>query len=377
VLAGYAIAQYAQLYTNNFSFPLPRITFGFDLRAYYDGARIWLAGGNPYAVRGITTPPLSLILVMPFTLMNFDAASYVNAAVATIALTSALVLAIGAARERTSWNQSWPLFLLLALGYPFAFLVSRGNVEYWVWLLIAAGLFLESRGKSPLLSGVCFGLGALLKLYPLIFVAPLLVLRRYKTAIVFVAVFVIGLSLPYTRASFTQGLAERMARRMDLHQNASLTGLLNYAFDQLGIHSVQKAQAAAFTIYAVVLGSCVLFDWLRSKSVTPTGREVAVSLALYTPFISAIPRVAYCYVLLGLVLALPALDAAWEQGSMARAARKGVALFAAGVGLSYAPVYSASYILQSELVHVFPPLGNCLCMIAAFMIKRPGKRAAS
>jgi hypothetical protein len=388
VLGGWAAVHYLQLWTNEPSFPLFRSRFAFDFQPYYDAARLWRRGVNPYSLRGTPTPPLSLLVAMPLSWLRFEHASAVNALLSTLVVGVSLALCLGSVSLPGGWARSWPLFLLVALSYPFAFLVSTGNVEYWVWLSIAAGVWFESRGRSPVLSGSCFGLGAVFKLYPLVFVAPLVALRRYKTALLVAGLFAAGQLLPYTGSFYTYFLTSRMARPLKLYDNASVIGLARYAFGHAGIHSPTVATSVALAVYGLLLGGCIVFDWLRFRSARPTGWDAATSLALYVPFIAAVPQVAYCYVLMGLALAVPALDGLWSEARTPRLSRRGVSLFAVGVGLAFAPVYSASYALHGhfefiggsfvlispyEFVHALPPAGNLLCMIGATLIKSPDR----
>jgi hypothetical protein len=373
VVLGMAVAQYAQLYSNALTFPVPRITvgdigFGFDFLPYYQAARVWLRGGNPYLVQGTTTPPLSILVVMPLTSLDFVAASYLNAIAATLAMMAAVALVVVAARGTLRLGRDWPFFLLLVLSYPFSFLVSRGNVEYWVWLLVAVGLWSAATRKSAVVTGTMFGLGALLKLYPLVFIVPLVANRRRNAAAVAVAVVIAGLTVPHTYDFVAGSLGERLARRVDLYQNASLTGLFHYALAQVGLADLRPARAAALTIYGLALGSCCLLDWRAPPPAT--GRWVGLSLALYAPFIGAIPDVAYCYVLVGLILALPWIEDAWWSGAAEPSA---LLMFAVGAALAFAPICSTSYALREfEPVHLLPPLGNSLCMLAALRLKWKG-----
>lgn len=374
VIAGFALAQLLELFTNAMTFPLARITvgdvgFGFDFLPYYDAANVWLRGGNPYLVRGTTTLPLSIVLATPFTLARFVTASYLNALTSVAAMGGALALSIHAGRGRLEYRRDWPLFLLLVLGYPFAFLVSRGNVEYWVWLLMAVGFWLEVDGSAPWLAGLMLGLGALLKLYPLLLILPLVALRRRATALAMLAVTLLGLTMPHTLDFVTGSLGERLGRRIDLHQNGSVIGLAHYLLGRLGLRDATPAIVLGLAVVAAAFVACVWRDWHRARVTPPRGEALGLALASYLPFVGTVPSVAYCYVLVGLILALPFVESAWWQAPSPRAQRA-LALFAVGLGLAYAPVYPISYALsEAEVVHVLPPLGNLLCMAAAVWLK--------
>ncbi len=73
------------------------------------------------------------------------------------------------------------------LSYPFVFEAKQGNLEFFVFLLIACGvyLFFIQRGYS---SAACFALAGSLKIFPLVFLGLHLAQRRWRP-------FVLGLAL--------------------------------------------------------------------------------------------------------------------------------------------------------------------------------------
>ena len=201
-----------------------------------------------------------------------------------------------------------------------------------MWLLVAAALWLEAGGGSPVLAGALLGAGALLKLYPLVFVAPLVALGRRRTAAATLVTTLVGLAVPHTWDFYAGSLGERLGRRVDLHQNASLVGLFHYLLSGLGRRGHRAGRSRGVGLYALLLGLCVFGDWRRSRSTPLDGRAIAMALALYLPFIGAIPRIAYCYVLVGLILALPWIEDAWSRRPPGH--RGDLRLFAIGVALA-------------------------------------------
>ena len=68
---------------------------------------------------------------------------------------------------------------LLLLGYPFWFVFERANLEFLIFLLLAAGVIAFVKEK-PLWAALCFGLAGSMKLFPIIYLGLLLSRRQYR-----------------------------------------------------------------------------------------------------------------------------------------------------------------------------------------------------
>ncbi len=82
------------------------------------------------------------------------------------------------------------VFALTLFTYPVIFELERGNFNVLVLLLIVLGTLWRPVGRTrwaaEALTGLCAGLAAALKVFPLIMLPGLIVLRRYVAAIVMV-----------------------------------------------------------------------------------------------------------------------------------------------------------------------------------------------
>jgi hypothetical protein len=72
----------------------------------------------------------------------------------------------------------FPLTVAL-VSFPIAGLLQRGNVELFLWILAALGVWAFLRGKDDA-AAVLWGLAAAAKLYPVVFLALLLPRRRWR-----------------------------------------------------------------------------------------------------------------------------------------------------------------------------------------------------
>jgi len=164
---------------------VPALTpVGIDFRdGLYRPAETLLNGGNPYTDNGLWYPPFSVVLALPFQLLNENTAYLVqvwllvgmNIATLWLALkVSAEVFAEPEGSEGiTDHILTLPLFCALALwlvtSYGFLFSIERGNFDIYTQLAAVAGLWLMVKRPSWVwLQVVCFSVAAHLKVYPAI-----------------------------------------------------------------------------------------------------------------------------------------------------------------------------------------------------------------
>jgi hypothetical protein len=168
---------------------------GVDFLANYHGARLWMAGGNPYQ-ESSGAPLDARYAYPPLVLRLFAWCAYCPPWPATVAWMAALVVmagigarASGKARGRLGLRPL-PLTLVVAatLGStPVVYAVERGNCDFLVLMLllgVAAGLRGRSAGHD-VLTGACLALAAWLKIYPGLLLLGVLALRRWRAAQVF------------------------------------------------------------------------------------------------------------------------------------------------------------------------------------------------
>jgi hypothetical protein len=96
---------------------------------------------------------------------------------------------------------------LVAVSFPIEGLLQRGNIELFVWIFTAVGIwaFLQARDKT---AAVLWGLAAAAKLHPIILLALLVAKLRFRAFALGLATFVVAsvLSMAYLGPSMSEAL---------------------------------------------------------------------------------------------------------------------------------------------------------------------------
>jgi hypothetical protein len=74
----------------------------------------------------------------------------------------------------------------LLLGFPLQFLIDRGNIEAFIWLLIVLGIVAFTRNRM-LVAAIAWGLAASMKVFPGLLFVLFLVRRKFGTFVVAIA----------------------------------------------------------------------------------------------------------------------------------------------------------------------------------------------
>lgn len=196
VLVGYFVNQIdidleARVWGQEPLIPI-HIPVGVDFRdGLYRPAEVLIKGGVPYEDVTLWYPPLTMVVSLPFQLLDVDRAYLAQIWVLVIMNIAALLLTLGISKEvfcepgeRESASGSvlaFPLFCILAFwlvtSYGFLFSLERGNFDIYPLLAALAGLWLlVKRPNRVWLQVICFSIAAHLKVYP----AVLLVLIIWK-----------------------------------------------------------------------------------------------------------------------------------------------------------------------------------------------------
>jgi hypothetical protein len=96
---------------------------------------------------------------------------------------------------------------IAAVSFPIEGLLQRGNIEFFVWIFTATGIwaFLRDRNKT---AAVLWGLAAATKLYPIILLVLLVARLRFRAFVLGLAAFVVAsvLSMAYLGPSMSVAL---------------------------------------------------------------------------------------------------------------------------------------------------------------------------
>jgi len=266
---------------------------GYDFHDFFVGGQAIAHHQNPYDASRYVTPPLPALITSPMSGMNFaDVAPYVCAAsVASVVL--GIVLFVFALKRENKWPLILAAVALTSVGFPFCFLIDRGNIDGFVFLFVGLFAFFLSR-KQPWLAGIALGLGACLKVYPLLLLAPLLLRRQYKAAGAVVLTLLASVAVqPGLWLAYVPNLFTRVSGfRTD--ENGSVAVVLKLLLFPFSEQNNRLLSVALLGVVAIVLIRCLQLD--RKRNIPDVDLIVE-----YLPFMMAIPAVVYLYSFVNIV----------------------------------------------------------------------------
>jgi alpha-1,2-mannosyltransferase len=163
----------------------------FDLKVYYGALNYWVHGGGelydylrPNSRYGFTYPPFAALLMVPMAYVGWHVAIVISvffSVVGTVAVLWWLVDPLARWHGRSRWF-ALAVALCLAVAFePLRETVNFGQVNVLLLALVGADLLLlVDRGSR--LGGIGIGLATAIKLTPGIFIAYLLLTRRWRAA---------------------------------------------------------------------------------------------------------------------------------------------------------------------------------------------------
>ncbi|MEV0487715.1 glycosyltransferase 87 family protein [Streptomyces sp. NPDC050508] len=222
-----------------FTATVPLLRDWFDLRVYYGTVHTWLHHGGriydyqvPGTTYGFTYPPFAAVSMAPMAYVGLGTAIVAALVLNLAALAVVLRILAGPGWRRYGWF-GWALVACgLALFEPLRDTFSFGQVNLLLLALVLGDSWLLSTGRGRW-AGVGIGLAAAIKLTPALFIALLLLGRRWKAAAVATAVALgatglAALAVPdASRFYWTQAMWDTTrVGRLDYVSNQSLQGVL-------------------------------------------------------------------------------------------------------------------------------------------------------
>jgi alpha-1,2-mannosyltransferase len=162
----------------------------WDDQVYWWGGQQAARGGALYAHGSpffFTYPPFAALAFATTAGTSIGFLEFAITAASVVALTVLCGLSLGAAGLRQRPERVFALTALAVLTWPVAYTLYLGEIDLILAALIGADLL--RRRDGGWWQGIGVGLAAGIKLTPLIFVAYLLVTRRYRAAATAVATF--------------------------------------------------------------------------------------------------------------------------------------------------------------------------------------------
>ncbi|MEV0476705.1 glycosyltransferase 87 family protein, partial [Streptomyces prunicolor] len=222
-----------------FTATVPLLRDWFDLRVYYGTVHTWLHHGGriydyqvPGTTYGFTYPPFAAVSMAPMAYVGLGTAIVGALVLNLAALGVVLRILAGPGWRRYGWF-GWTLVACgLALFEPLRDTFSFGQVNLLLLALVLGDGWLLSTGRGRW-AGVGIGLAAAIKLTPALFIALLLLARRWKAAAVATAVALgatglAALVVPDASKFYWTDALWDTARvgRLDYVSNQSLQGVL-------------------------------------------------------------------------------------------------------------------------------------------------------
>ncbi|GAA3846537.1 glycosyltransferase family 87 protein [Streptomyces phyllanthi] len=222
-----------------FTATVPLLRDWFDLRVYHGTVDAWVHhGGRIYDYRvpgtayGFTYPPFAAVGMLPLALVGLDTAIALCLLLNLAALAFVLYVLAGPLLRRYGWFGAALAVCLLALLEPVRDTFSFGQVNLLLLALVLGDARLLSTGRARR-AGVGIGLAAAVKLTPALFIALLLVARRWRAAGLATAVAVAATTASAwvapgaSRFYWTEALWDTSRiGRLDYVSNQSLQGVL-------------------------------------------------------------------------------------------------------------------------------------------------------
>jgi len=316
-----------------------------DFSAYIGAARSMAAGASPYAhfdastvvMSGFTYPPFAAMLVRPLALLGDRQALSVWLALCLAATVAATVLV-----ARISLPESWPrveLAVLAALAFaPATYNYWHGQMNPCILLLLALAFYAYVRDRE-LLAGVAIGLGAGIKIAPLVLLLLLLRRRWWRGAFagagVAVATVVLGLLVIGTGPTrfFLSSVLPTLNRPTGWVYNLSLTGAISRAANHAVLHvqsdSSALIQGASLAAAAVLLLAMCTVVRARCVAAEMRGIEfgLGVTVSLLAGSISWFPHYTHLLIPLFAGLGLVARHGLHRERAVALAGGAALAVF--------------------------------------------------
>lgn len=171
-----------------FTATVPLLRDWFDLRVYYGTIDAWVHHGGriydyqvPGTTYGFTYPPFAAVGMLPLALVGLRTAIVLGLFLNLTALAVVVGILVGPALRRHGWFGCALTACLLPLFEPLRDTFSFGQVNLALLALVLADAWLLSHGHGRR-AGVGIGLAAAIKLTPALFIALLLLGRRWRAA---------------------------------------------------------------------------------------------------------------------------------------------------------------------------------------------------
>jgi uncharacterized membrane protein len=333
--------------------------FGLDYGFLLTATRNFISGINPYQGGWYVKPPMSILINIPFAYLSNINAARVFFVINNICILFSLFLLtkVFALRGRDK-----VLFALATLGSsPFIMVTERGNLDGIMFLLVSFALYAK---KNKYASGIWVGLASTIKVYPLIFIVPLLTSKKWKAALAAIVFIIVSVLLfPALNADFIRNQILYDSNSMHIAENISSIAPLWFFSMKLGFSGFLGICIGVLSILLIGL-LCVYYDFALLKQCN--NEEKTFLFASYVVFCINLPWLVYLYT--GLLLFILLASSNLNELRVSRDYRKWLILSLAFV---FFPAQSISVTLAiSTNLHLIPQFGSAMLLLYAVMVRR-------
>ena len=213
------------------------------------------------------------------------------------------------------------------------------------------------------------------KVYPVLLLIPIVAGRRWRLLAWTVAALALLVAVaPNLWASYLTNRILQRSSAFLLAENSSLANTFYFIGIQLSrlpigalardLHIQLRSFALVF--YAGLLLATALFDFLAARSASP--KDYYASLAMYFPFMVAVPQLAYHYELVVLIALVPVVCYLWQEATT-RVQRTLLGAIVVGIILSQVQAVALKKLTGSLDPHYIPGFGLLIVILAITGLK--------
>ncbi len=176
--------------------PLFRLVRDFplnDFSVYIDGTKSALSGENPYKLKFFDRynySPAATLFFIPFSKLPVQLSEWIFAAVSVIGLWLAVSWTLKILEWKPTRPVKWLIFALSLKMFPVKLTLVLGQINLIILMLIVGSFyfcegpaFRQKAGPFKILSGILFGLAAVLKLTPAPILIYFLIRKKWKVIV--------------------------------------------------------------------------------------------------------------------------------------------------------------------------------------------------
>ena len=363
IAIGHLLVHEPLIFLNYVKYP------GMDYEDFFLASKNITHTRSPYDIPGdrYVTTPIPAIMNIPLTFLGFQRARTILFVLIPLSVAFSFWMA-SSLYPFSLWERNIVLlagFVSMLLGYPFYFLIERGNIDGWVMLFLTAGLFVYQKWENKWGSGLLFALAIMFKAYPILLFIPLVLYRKWPWLlwVCFWLLILMIISFPWIGEYYSVLHSRAQGFRFD--ENGSLIATVALLVIFLGFLNVSIASTGivfapfiAAVVYGILISIVIYVDYKQSKR-----KKFDISVVMmYFPFMVALPKTVYPYSLVICMLLLPMVVYLWKK-SIRKYQRIWLAAILLGVSLMQWQAIALNKLTQNILAHLIPGLGLLIVMI--------------